>query len=187
MRHIIFLLTISLFLMSCGQNKTKQKELELKERELALKEKEMQIKEKENLKDTSIAATTNTATQSIPLNITYQTQNISPNVDMQYFKGKDLIFYFDEKTKGKIVIDNVTYSLTSEKRTDKGKFVNYTYTGNNITIKAINGKFDEHPELGEDAELDVYEGIIQTLIITTDKGTLTFNNIRFSYSMMSGM
>jgi hypothetical protein len=44
MRHIIFILTISLFVMSCGQTDTKQKELELKEKELALKEKELSLK-----------------------------------------------------------------------------------------------------------------------------------------------
>ena len=190
MRHIILGLAVSLVLLSCGQNDTKQKELELKERELALKEKELQLKENTNLKDTAkinATTTTTTAPPTATLNITYQTQEISPNVDMTYYKGKNLIFYYDEKTKGKIIIDNVVYPLTSEKRTDKGKFVNYTYTGNNITIKAINGKFDEHPELGEDEELDVYAGKIQTLIITTDKGSLTLNNIDFNYSMMSGM
>jgi ribosomal protein S12 len=187
MRHIILFFAIAT-LLSCGQNDTKQKELELKERELALKEKELQLKENPNSKDTAKAvATTTPETPTATLNVTYRTQAVSPNVDMTYFKGKDVIFYYDEKTKGKIVIDNIEYPLNSEKRTDKGKFVNYTYTGNNITIKAINGKFDEHPELGEDAELDVYEGKIQTLIITTDKGSLTLNNVRFSYSMMSGM
>ena len=44
MRHIIFILSISLLLISCGQNETKQKELELKEKELALKEKELALK-----------------------------------------------------------------------------------------------------------------------------------------------
>ncbi|MBL0202164.1 MAG: hypothetical protein IPP81_19010 [Chitinophagaceae bacterium] len=53
MRHIIILLTISLFLMSCGQNDTKQKELELKEKELALKQKELELKEKESKPDSS--------------------------------------------------------------------------------------------------------------------------------------
>ncbi len=53
MRHIIFLLTISLFVMSCGQNDTKQKELELKEKELALKQKELELKEKEVKTDTN--------------------------------------------------------------------------------------------------------------------------------------
>lgn len=36
----------SLFLVSCGQNSSKQKELELREREVALKEKELVLKEK---------------------------------------------------------------------------------------------------------------------------------------------
>ncbi|MBL0202347.1 MAG: hypothetical protein IPP81_19980 [Chitinophagaceae bacterium] len=44
MRHIIFLLTISFFIMSCGQTDTKQKVLDLKEKEIALKEKELQNK-----------------------------------------------------------------------------------------------------------------------------------------------
>jgi len=44
MRHIILLVAIAT-LFSCGQNDTKQKELELKERELALKEKEFAAKQ----------------------------------------------------------------------------------------------------------------------------------------------
>lgn len=40
---IFYLLTISLLIMSCGQNSIKQKELELKEREIALKEKEFAL------------------------------------------------------------------------------------------------------------------------------------------------
>lgn len=48
MRQIIFTLTFSLLLISCGQNETKQKELELKERELTIKEKKLAIKGKES-------------------------------------------------------------------------------------------------------------------------------------------
>ena len=48
MRHIISILTISLFILSCGQDENKKKELELKERELALKEKELAMKEKDS-------------------------------------------------------------------------------------------------------------------------------------------
>lgn len=43
MKKKILLLIISIFIMSCGQNENKQKELELKERELALKEKELYL------------------------------------------------------------------------------------------------------------------------------------------------
>lgn len=49
MRHIIFLFIISLFTISCGQNDTKEKELELKEREIALKEKEFALKGKDTV------------------------------------------------------------------------------------------------------------------------------------------
>lgn len=48
MRQLFFLSTFSLFLISCGQNDTKQKELELKEKELALKEKELNLREKDS-------------------------------------------------------------------------------------------------------------------------------------------
>ena len=37
----------AIFITSCGQSDTKQKELELEERELALKEKELALKEKD--------------------------------------------------------------------------------------------------------------------------------------------
>lgn len=53
MRYVFFLMTISLFIMSCGQTDTKQKELELKERELALREKELESKLKDTLTSTS--------------------------------------------------------------------------------------------------------------------------------------
>jgi hypothetical protein len=181
MPRFILIFCLSALLLSCTGNDTKQKELELKERELALKEKELELREKGNKKDTTSAIP---KTEDAPINITYQTQTVSLNVDMQFFKGTRLLFYYDEKTKGKIIIDNVTYPLSSGKRTDKGKFVNYTYTGSHITIKAINGKFDE---IGEDEERDVYAGKIQTLIVTTDKGSVTIKNVDFSYSVMSGM
>ena len=48
MRQIIFLLTVSLLVISCGQNDTKKKELELKEKELVLKEKELNLREKDS-------------------------------------------------------------------------------------------------------------------------------------------
>ena len=65
MRHIIFLLTFSFFLISCGQNDTKQKELELKEKELALKQKELDLKEKQISGDTSAKKVTPTNTATV--------------------------------------------------------------------------------------------------------------------------
>jgi len=48
MRQTILILTTAIFLLSCNQNDTKQKELELKEREPVLKEKEFALKEKDS-------------------------------------------------------------------------------------------------------------------------------------------
>lgn len=66
MRHTIFLLTVSLLIMSCGQNDTNQKELELKERELALKEKELALKQKDTTSPETKVAITKSATESLP-------------------------------------------------------------------------------------------------------------------------
>ena len=49
MRHNIFILSIITLLLSCGQNDTKQKELELKEREIAVREKELALKQRDSL------------------------------------------------------------------------------------------------------------------------------------------
>lgn len=59
MRNIILLITASLFLISCGQDETNKKELELKEKELALKERELNLKEKDTtiLKNVSASET----------------------------------------------------------------------------------------------------------------------------------
>lgn len=62
MRQITFILTISLFIMSCGQNETKQKELELKERELALKEKEFALRDTAKNNKIKIDSLTNQTT-----------------------------------------------------------------------------------------------------------------------------
>lgn len=48
MRHTILVLTTVILLLSCNQNDTKQKELELKEREIALREKELALKLKDS-------------------------------------------------------------------------------------------------------------------------------------------
>ena len=73
MRQIILLFAIAT-LFSCGQNDTKQKELELKEREIALKEKELTLKYNDStskkmlIVDTSkqITKTENTQTLQLP-------------------------------------------------------------------------------------------------------------------------
>jgi hypothetical protein len=184
MKQLLFTVSLIMIFASCGQDSAKQKELELKEKELALKEKELELKEKEIRKDTVTSKVIdNSQTTSTEITVTYQSLNsISENVDMAYFKGDDLICYFDQKTKGKIIIDNVSYPLSSEKRTDKGNFVNYTYTGNGITIKAMNGKFED---IGEDEERDVYNANFPAIEISTDKGSVTLKNVTLRYSVMN--
>ncbi|MBL0202342.1 MAG: hypothetical protein IPP81_19955 [Chitinophagaceae bacterium] len=54
----ILLFILPLLFLSCGQNETKQKELELKERELALKEKELSLKYKDTVTSKSFSGDT---------------------------------------------------------------------------------------------------------------------------------
>ncbi|MBL0202346.1 MAG: hypothetical protein IPP81_19975 [Chitinophagaceae bacterium] len=80
MRQLIFLLAFPLFLISCGLNDTKQKELELKENELALKQKALDLKEKQISGDTTAknVAPTNTATiEQIVLDIRSEFKRIN--------------------------------------------------------------------------------------------------------------
>lgn len=63
MRHLLIAFASILF-VSCGQNETKQIELELKERELALNEKELALKQQDTLgKQTTNVVLQNTATK----------------------------------------------------------------------------------------------------------------------------
>lgn len=47
MRQLLFIICLASFIISCGSNGNKQKELDLKEKELALKERELALKEKD--------------------------------------------------------------------------------------------------------------------------------------------
>ena len=78
MKILLFILTLTF--ISCGQNETKQRELELKERELALKEKEMELKEKGVSADTSIKKTvplSNTTPEQLVLDIRSEFKRIN--------------------------------------------------------------------------------------------------------------
>lgn len=70
MRLIIFLLTFSLFLSSCTQNDTKQKELDLREKELALKQKEFELREKQISGDSSAKIVAPTTTTTVLATVT---------------------------------------------------------------------------------------------------------------------
>ena len=64
MRYFIKILTLAFLITSCGQNDTKQKELELKERELALKEKELALKQNDTAKTQTTPPVTETKTEA---------------------------------------------------------------------------------------------------------------------------
>jgi hypothetical protein len=67
---------VSIMFLSCGQNDTKQKELELKERELALKEKEFALKQNDSSTNKTPVTTTTlapTAETKIDVHSDFQT------------------------------------------------------------------------------------------------------------------
>lgn len=84
MRHYILILFITISLLSCGQNDTKQKELELKERELALKEKELELKDK--VSNTSMTDTANSKEVSSQIEVD---QNV-PTAKVPLTKAADI-------------------------------------------------------------------------------------------------
>ncbi|MBL0202358.1 MAG: hypothetical protein IPP81_20035 [Chitinophagaceae bacterium] len=61
--NTLLCLLVILFLYSCSQNETKQKELELKERELTLKEKEFALKQQDTVSKQSQTQTTEADTK----------------------------------------------------------------------------------------------------------------------------
>lgn len=90
----------SFIMVSCGQNSTKQKELELKEKELSLKERELALKEKDTttaiqkekvLPDKEV---TNTATQSNISNSTPKNE-VEKKYDSKYQITGKLIGVFN--------------------------------------------------------------------------------------------
>jgi hypothetical protein len=98
MRHLIKICLLSLFLTSCGQSYTKQKELELKERELALREKELMLK---NNDTAAVKADT------IKSNEIHEVKEVDPNTKVmtmtfeEYSEGDYPHFIFKETLTGK--------------------------------------------------------------------------------------
>ena len=132
MRHIIlFALVVTLF--SCGQNSTKQKELELKEKELALKEKELQLKEKSATNDTSssISAIQNkNNTQSTTAN--QDTAKAILPADTKVLMLKSPTFYFGD-------VAHLTFRDSKTNKEDE-----YEWVGEIPAIKEIMNKCEGH-------------------------------------------
>ena len=142
MRHFILLIAVAT-LLSCGQNDTKQKELNLKEKELALRQKELELKEKEIKKDTivnNIVSTTNSATKNsnpeqliLDIRKEFKRINSAQLTKKKYsFACKNdpangtVIYYLDNGKVVKIAIDwgfAGDYSTTSEYYYKNDKFI----------------------------------------------------------------
>ena len=97
MRQIIFILVI--MILSCGQNNTKQKELELKEKELELRELELNTKEKKDSTQTTSSTVTNIPIFKNPTLLSLPTtiKSINDFVGQKYstFTKCDTEDYFD--------------------------------------------------------------------------------------------
>jgi len=139
MRLFSFILIISLLVLSCSQNDTKQKELELKERELVLKEKEFELKQKDSatLKDLK----TDTVTQINA--ITVSPLNTDGDLGQVTFSQKEkTIFYYNLRSKkGKIKLNGVDYILN--KYAFNSTSGSYTLSGDKVNIIAPNCKYAE--------------------------------------------
>ncbi len=167
MRHSLFILVTSLLLISCTQNDTKQKELELKERELVLKEKEFELKQKDSsaIKDTKA----DTVTQAVALTIS--PLNTEGDLGQVTFSQKDkTIFYYNLRSKkGKIKLNGTEYMLN--KYYFDSKSGSYSLSGDKVSIVAPNCKYAAS-EGG-----DCGYGKFAVVTITLGKGILMLNKV----------
>ncbi|MBL0202361.1 MAG: hypothetical protein IPP81_20050 [Chitinophagaceae bacterium] len=129
MRNLIFLLTISLFAMSCGQTDNKQKELELKERELALKEKELGLRDSQTKSingDSTIKSATSPTESSFA--------DIKVQAYLIYRTGKLSSFdVLNDKSKKDGLFNTIIGEGVAEDWSDKTKLI-ITGTAKNVTI-----------------------------------------------------
>jgi hypothetical protein len=84
MRLIIFFCTISFFIISCKQNNSKQKELEIRERELIMKEKEFSLKYSDSTQSENTI--TNTSIQTT--NLETEQKIDLPFIGKKYFETR---------------------------------------------------------------------------------------------------
>jgi hypothetical protein len=139
MRYLIFLVVLTT-MFSCGQNDTKQKELELKDRELALKEKELNLSEKDSAKTTATIDTgkNNFKQEATSTLLVLTPLNIDGNIGYVTFsQNNKTVFYFDAASKkGKIKLNGVEYILIKMEGS-------YKLTGSNVNITTTKGKWEE--------------------------------------------
>ncbi|MBL0202359.1 MAG: hypothetical protein IPP81_20040 [Chitinophagaceae bacterium] len=167
MRDLILLIAVAT-LFSCGQNDTKQKELELKEKELELRQKELNIKESEIKKGDSILSNSHNNPQENLKSIDQTTSNIGENfIGIWQFKdnfGEDA---FLKISKTSTSIFNVQKGHKPRNSTSWG---NLDYSiGKGVELKLMNGKLiGKYREWGGSAA-DSYYDVKITLELSPNK------------------
>jgi hypothetical protein len=126
---IIFTLTF----LSCGQNHTKQKELELKERELALKEKEFALKDSQQ--KSPVADTT----KKVETIATESSADVKVQAFLIYRSGKLSSFdILNDKSKKDGLWNTIIGEGVAEDWSEKTKII-ITGTAKNVTLLIKNG------------------------------------------------
>jgi hypothetical protein len=156
MRSTAFIVIISVFLFSCGENK----EPSTKDPQGASAKTPGDTAQQR--KDTTAATVTT---------LTINTQNVDGNLGQATFSQNDkTVFYYDQKTKkGKVVLNNTDYVLN--KYTFDGKTSSYQLSGDNVTITAPNCKYKK--QNGEDC---LY-GTLADVTITQGTAVLVLHNV----------
>jgi len=101
MRHLILMMIAVIFITSCGQNDTKQKELELKEKELALKEKELNLREKDTAKATTVTVDTVKKSSTPEVKAASPDSKTLTMVFKRYEEGDNMYLIFTDTESGK--------------------------------------------------------------------------------------
>ncbi len=157
MRLLIFILVLSI--SSCGQNDSKQKELDLKERELAVKEKELKLQKDSLDAVNKIAVNNQTNTTNTPVN--EQATDPSKFTGSWTGQGQDLI---------EIRFNNGQYFITLD--ADNTSQPNKTI----VKAKEENGKLIVEPGIAYG-----YNGISTMTLVGNKKLILKSGNSNYTY------
>ena len=128
-------MTLAFLIASCGQNDSKQKELELKEKELTAKQKELEQREAElqTKKDSSkITLPANEETKAEP-ELTITPLKASADLGQVTFtQNEKTVFFFVSKShNGKIILNDNEYLLTKQSLNNNNV---YTLSGSGVII-----------------------------------------------------
>lgn len=156
MRSAAFIIIISVFLFSCGENK----EPSTKDPQGASAK--VPGDSAQQHKDTTLAT---------PATLAINTQDVAGNLGQVTFSQNDkTIFYYDQKTKkGKVVLNNTDYVLN--KYTFDGNSSSYQLSGDNVTISAPKCKYKK--QNGEDCSY----GTFADVTITQGTSVLVLHNV----------